>query len=183
MVTKESIINWLKANGIYKQVQDNVEECTRVKLGTVYTLEKILDVSFKAKLEVRNFLQMAFDWRMANESYSYWEEKNKAFQEWFDSQKHRVSTNTVLGAFMDFLDKHDAREQFEYNRKNDSTYKLWGIVPDATIEAYVNRVCGNSTVLDPERLLSCAFKWNFTPEGNDFWNKLDEEWIEIYSKL
>lgn len=182
MITKESIINWLKENGIYEQVKNNTEECTTLKLGMVYTVEEILDVAIKANLRIKDFLQMAFDWRFANEGWYFWEEKNKAFQEWVDSQEHRVTANEILGAFLNFLEKHNVGEKFEYNRKNDSTYKLARTTPDESVEAFVNRVC-STEILDPEKLISYAFKWSDTSEGRDFWNKLDEEWIEIYSKL
>lgn len=86
MITKESIINWLKENDIFERVSNNVEKCTAEKIGISYTLDQLLDVMFKAKLPIRNFLTMAFDWRMVPEEYDFWEEKNIAFREYVQQE-------------------------------------------------------------------------------------------------
>lgn len=183
MITKESIINWFKENGILDQVKTNVEECTEVMLGTSCTLDQLLNVMYKAKLPIRDFLRMAFDWNMVTESYDFWEEKNRAFQEWADGDTpEAVTSNRVLEAFLTFLDSHKIREKFEQNRKNDTTYKFVGTTPDETVEGFVLRVC-STHILDPEKLLSYAFKWHDTPEGRDFWEDLNGKWINTYRKL
>lgn len=182
MVTEESTINWFKENDILERVSNNVERCTTERLGTTYTLEHLLDVMFRAKLPIRDFLTMAFDWEIAPGEYTFWEEKNRDFQEWVDSESGTEPANTILEAFVNFLDEEGIKEKFEYNRKNDSVYRISGIRPDATIEAFVNRVC-STDILEPEKLLSYAFRWHDTPEGRDFWNEMDERWISTYSKL
>lgn len=182
MITKESIINWLKENDIFERVSNNVEECTAEKIGISYTLDQLLDVMFKAKLPIRNFLTMAFDWRMVPEEYDFWEEKNITFREWVDAETSRVSSNKVLEAFINFLNEKGIREKFEHNMKSDTTYKICGIYPYRTVESFVQRVC-SAGILNPIQLVSYAFKWEDTSEGRDFWKEMDLKWIKIYSEL
>ena len=70
--------------------------------------------------------------------------------------------------FFNWLQKHGVLEQYKQNRF-----------------AY-SRKCqahDNSYALLPFRYAIDAFVWRETPEGYDFWNKLDLEWHDHFRSL
>lgn len=180
MITKENIINYFKEAGILDKVRTNIAKSV---LGTTYTLEELLDTIFKFRFRPEGILQSMFDMRSTEEGYNYWSDQNDKYVAWVKEQTPSVEVNAILQAFLKFLDDRNIREKFEINRKNDRFYRDYHIRPDTTVEAFVQRVCSQSQILNPRNLVSYAFSWIDTSEGQAYWDNISNEWEKIYENL
>lgn len=65
---------------------------------------------------------------------------------------------TVFKTFADFCIKHQILDDYVYNLSKE---------PDLT----------EGTI--PYGFFQCAFSWSTTSKGNNFWDALDDQWLEL----
>lgn len=65
--------------------------------------------------------------------------------------------------FVNFLKEHGAYEQYIANAMTDHEETIAGIMDRNIAEHWID----------------CAFYWENSQEGFDYWNVLDEEWQEV----
>ena len=78
-------------------------------------------------------------------------------------KKETISKVVITVSFVDFvlfLEEHSVLNQYVHN------------ILGKKISDIVNSV-------SPGCWISGVFIWNQTPEGRDFWKKLDEEWVSL----
>lgn len=72
--------------------------------------------------------------------------------------------------FIEFLKTHKAHSGYVRNAKTDHNTTL-----DNIAKNWKNR---------PQNWIGCAFDWDKTPEGRDYWGNLDASWKkELFFRL
>lgn len=77
MKTKEQIIEWLKSNGLYEAFAKNISATTVEKEVEQYIEER----------ENFSLIRRAFLWNCTDEEYDFWNNANKEFIHWLESDE------------------------------------------------------------------------------------------------
>ena len=76
MKTKEQIIEWLKSQGLYDAFAKNIHQ----------SVTEIVERS-EAKGWSRRLIEYPFCWSCTSEGFLFWDNANKEFLQWFDSDE------------------------------------------------------------------------------------------------
>ncbi len=76
--------------------------------------------------------------------------------------------------FFNWLQKHNALKEYRRNRHVFMQTLSWRR-DFISISSYLN--------LSVPAAICSAFDWGETPEGGQYWRKLDDKWVQEYYKL
>lgn len=85
----------------------------------------------------------------------------------------------ITKQFLSFLKKNKITKQYRVNKYN-YLKSLRGI---GEWEDYLFPLANFIDYDDGSRLISGAFRWSDTPQGDEFWRKLDKQWCDFIRKL
>ena len=131
MKTKEQIIEWLKSNGLYEAFAKNISATTVEKEVEQYIEER----------ENFSLIRRAFLWNGTDEEYDFWNNANKEFIHWLESdeQTEQPSKDEQTGQSSDRWIFDRGRKEAPFymvyaEGKSSPTYKH-GSMEEATKEA------------------------------------------------
>lgn len=75
MKTKEQIIEWLKSNALYDAFAKNISPIT---------VEEVVE-KYCSRIPDIGIIDFALNWVSTNEGFSFWDNANSEFRQWFNS--------------------------------------------------------------------------------------------------
>jgi len=109
-----------------------------------------------------------------------------------ERKENKVSLKEFINLFMSFLDENNASRHYLMNVRKYNENCGFGYTESETIIYYMNPFLiprlRDYCIFNPPRLsgynlINMSFYWASTPQGHEFWSKLDREWNRIVNEM